>query len=145
MVSCAFPSVRSRWLLKYALDFIEPKVEAEGKDEVAKEIERMRLERQAQERFDDKYWKSEGTYCAELCAEILGLSNPSERTAADVVELCKREMGAVEVAQPILYSEIKTKDDANIIRPSHILVHGMAAGAEGAEETEGWINYDDYV
>jgi len=108
MMCSAFPSNRSIDLLKFAIEIDEIEyVEANA----------------GNGQGIDKYWTPDGTYCAALCAEVLGLPDPDKCTASDVVELCRRNLGARDVAQPILYSEIRTKDDADIVRTARVVVH----------------------
>jgi hypothetical protein len=117
MVMSAFPSERNEALLRYILKFVEPPIPPAG------EAEEEYKERFQEEAYDEKHWRKDGAYCASLCAEILGISDPLKRTAEDIVEICKDQHGAREVEQPIPYSELRTKDEADIPRATRVVVY----------------------
>jgi hypothetical protein len=116
MMCSGIPSDRvSVTFLKYTLKFAEPPIPRAGTDDDPKRI--------MEEALQDKYWQKDGAYCSSLCAEILGIPDPLKRTAEDIVEICKDERGAREVEQPIPYSELRTKDEADIPRATRVVVY----------------------
>ena len=73
------------------------------------------------------------TYCAALCAEILGFPDPEQYTASDIVILCQEKLRAQLVDKPVFDTGVPApvRDQANIVRASEAVDWLVWDGAGG--------------
>lgn len=124
MMNTALPIKGNVYLMKKVFGFMEGLKIKQSKDNL----------------MDDKYWAPDGISCAGLCATVLNLPNPSDCTGQDVIELCKRLRGGREVKQPLLYSEVRFTDDADIVRSLKIISYSTQDLDEERREEDDELN-----